>query len=545
MPRRPEIGNVQLYPNRPLTRRDRNGYVLKFYCPLRGQRIRRNCGTRDRREARRILRECRERLLNGKYAASDGAITEAHEVLQAPAVAEASTDSHGSLSWEDAASRYKQHKKSRVRKKSYSDLCSRLNVAERIFTGYCSDHGLPEGFSVTDVLTLPLLEYLQDRLLAGDECRYDTRSPNTVNSMMGAVMTFVRYCNRHGWIKSVPPVEKLPVDDVMKGRPVTTEEFERMLDVTPEVVGDLSAPSWQFALKVLWESGFRISDLMEFSWDDEHRIHPVWPKRKGVHPTIVIPPTQKNGRCQEIPMLPGLRELLEETPKRQRTGWIVTPLPVQYEIKATSDWFRPTDDDLRDFSQRFSNRSIATACGVSDTAVRKWLKAAGILRDSEFQRHTGMISRKEIEAVRKRATRHQSHAAQRQSDRLTVERVGRIVSLIGEAAAVVVQSPDKERGLRLKHATAHDLRRGCAARLIDAGVSAETLKIVMRHRDFATTEKHYGATRSAQSAAAELNEKSAAAQIPPFVGGLVGGHEKAPRFSPEELSKLKSLLNSL
>ena len=67
MARKPDIGNVQLYPDRPLRRGEKNGYVLKFYCPILGKRIRRNCGTRDRREARRIQRECRDRLLDGNY----------------------------------------------------------------------------------------------------------------------------------------------------------------------------------------------------------------------------------------------------------------------------------------------------------------------------------------------------------------------------------------------------------------------------------------------------------------------------------------------
>jgi hypothetical protein len=89
MPRRPEIGNVQLYPDRPLRKSDRNGYVLKFYCPILCKRIRRNCGTRDRREARKIQRECQERLLNGDYQSSDGAITAAH-VVQKSVVPEAS-----------------------------------------------------------------------------------------------------------------------------------------------------------------------------------------------------------------------------------------------------------------------------------------------------------------------------------------------------------------------------------------------------------------------------------------------------------------------
>ena len=93
MARRPEIGNVQLYPNRPLNPSDKNGFVLKFYCPIQNKRIRKNCGTRDRREARRILRECRQRLLDGQYIASEGAITNELELTtsQRPNAAESSS----------------------------------------------------------------------------------------------------------------------------------------------------------------------------------------------------------------------------------------------------------------------------------------------------------------------------------------------------------------------------------------------------------------------------------------------------------------------
>ncbi len=59
--------------------------------------------------------------------------------------------------------------------------------------------------------------------------------------------------------------------------------------------------------------------------------------------------------------------------------------------------------------------------------------------------------------------------------------------MIGKQAKIIVQQPDKETGRRLKYSTAHDLRRGCAHRLINAGVSAETLKVILRHKDFATT----------------------------------------------------------
>jgi integrase len=73
-----------------------------------------------------------------------------------------------------------------------------------------------------------------------------------------------------------------------------------------------------------------------------------------------------------------------------------------------------------------------------------------------------------------------------------------LISLVGKEAGVVVVKDDCRTGRRQKYVSAHDLRRGCAHRLINAGVSAETLKVVMRHCDFATTEKHYGAIRSAK-----------------------------------------------
>lgn len=519
MPRRPEIGNVQLYPNRPLRRSDRNGYVLKFYCPIRRTRIRRNCGTRDRREARRILRECRERLLNGEYAASGGAVTED----QAPPHRKTSSlqvaSPGGVESWQDCFDRYRRFHESRLREKSLADTVSRLNIAERIFECYREDQRLPEGLLVSEVMTLDMLEYLQDRLLAGDECRYDSRSPNTVNSMMGVVMAFVRFCDRHEWIDRVPRLEKLDVDDVMKGRPITGEEFERMLASAPKVVGRQSAPSWQFALRVLWESAFRVGDLMDFAWEDDRHIHPVWPARKGQHPTIIVPPSQKNGRAQEIPMLPALCELLNTVPQCDRAGWIVNPQPIDYGAKSGGDWIRPADEDLRQLAVRFSNQSIAAACGVSDTAVRKWLEEAGLRRQSEFRQPTGRVPEEEVRAMHARAGGFSDHAMRRSVERLTKERVGRVIAAIGKEAGVVVQKADADAGRREKFASAHDLRRGCAQRLINAGVSAETLKVVMRHRDFGTTEKHYGATRSAQSAAGEVAAKFAHdARAGAFVG---------------------------
>ena len=398
---------------------------------------------------------------------------------------------------------------------------------------------------MSDVSTLDKLEYLQERLLAGDECRYDEHSPNTVNSLMGAVMAFIRFCHSRGWVTAVPKLERLEADEVMKGRPVTEAELQQMLDATESVVGKGSTESWKLALRVLWESGFRIGDLMDFSWNDSRHIHPLWPTQKGQFPTVMVPSSQKNGRVQEIPMLPGLAELLEQVPVKLRTGWIVNPTGMEVELQGSEHSFRPSVDDLRKLTQRYSNVAIAAACGVSEAAVRKWLNRHGIQPCGSPQENT-VMTENQIERLRSRAERCPGSPIRRTENRLTKERVGRVIGLIGMEADIVVQLEDSRVQRRKKFASAHDIRRGLAQRLINAGVSAETLKVVMRHKDFATTERHYGALRSAQSAAAEIATQLApSTENSALVGGLVGGHKKTPPLSAEELLSLKSLLARL
>ncbi len=541
MARKPDIGNVQLYPERPLRRSDRNGYVLKFFCPVLGKRIRRNCGTRDRREARRIQRECRDRLLNGEYEKSGGAITAADAKVSRQQIAADNNEK----SWQEAVESYRAKFKGR----SVDDLVSRLSLAERIFENRRKAIRLPPGLSLPECLTDDGIEYLQGRLLAGEECRYQSRATPTVNSIVRNVMTFARYCKRKKWITQIPDVERIETvegDDGMKGRPITTEEFERMLAAVPEVVGEGSAESWRFTLKVLWESAFRIADVMDFSWDDPRHIYPKWPHRPGLHPTLVVPSSQKNGKEQQIPMLPGLAELLHCVPEDRRVGWVVNPMPIEYEMESQrTGWFMPAGADLKHLASTYSNSAIGRACGVSETTVRKWLRKLGLPNRGKAGAKAAKVSTDEVAVLAARAVKRLTHQVRRGSGRLTTERVSRIICKIGKEANVVVQKTDEELGKRIKYASAHDLRRGCAARLINLGVSAESLQVIMRHEDFATTQKFYSGTKEAQAAAAEVYEKLAGYKKSGLVGGLVGGNPLNLALTPEQQKKLKALLESL
>ena len=532
MARRPEIGNVALYPDRPLTKKDRNGYVLKFYCPIQGKRIRRNCGTRDRREARKILRECRERLLNGEYVSSNGAITAEIAAAAEPVTrANDGGEVDPGPTWEDCYDRYRDHQKKRVRPRTYDDAVCGLGLSQRVFEQYHETLGISPALFVRELLTVEKLEFLQDRLLDGAFGRYESRSPNTVNSILATVMAFARFCHRRDWIHRVPPLRKLEADEVMKGRPITAEEFQRMMDAVPKVVGDGPSESWRFALRALWESGFRVGELMNFSWDDSRCIHPVWPKGDKMLPTLVIPSSQKNKRVQEIPLLPGLNDLLQSVPKAERAGWVVDPEPRLSRLRAGQ--VRPSESLLALAVERYTNTAIANACGVSEAAVRKWRSSSGPVQIADASQGCDTIPDHVVDELRK--SRHVS------MQRPTADHVSKIIVKIGRKAGVIVSQTNE----KTKYASAHDLRRGCALRLIDLGVTAETLKLVMRHQSFVTTEKYYGASRSAQAAATELRQLVANAGKPELVGGLMGGLAEEATLDANELLKLKALLARL
>jgi len=546
MARKPEIGNVQLYPNRSLKPSDKHGYVLKFYCPIRGQRIRKRCGTRDRREARQLLRECRERLLNGCYIESGGAITASEEVASRSKRVPMDVAGGDGLTWAECSEQYRNRMKPRMRRSSHTHMTYRLGVAERIFKRRSEAQGNATEPLLADCTTLASLEYLQDALLEGIEGRRGARSPNSVNSIMAVVMVFVRYSRDHEWIDRVPPLRKIEVDEVMKGRPISGEEFDRMIAATPAVVGKAASASWTFTLKVLWESAFRIQDVMRFSWDDAEQIHPVWPRLRSQHPTIAVPSSQKNRKNEEIPMLPGLAELLRSVPKNQRTGWVVDPQPIEFTMKQQGQWFMPSAADLAQLLPVYSNCSIAKACGVSERTMRKWMERDRLVRAVRPLKIGQAIPVSLIAELRRRARRNGTHCREA-NDRMTTEHVGRVISDIGKKANVVVRTmKDDEGTIRKKYASAHDLRRGCAQRLVNAGISAETLKVVMRHREFSTTEKYYGATKRAQSAATELMEKLAVeCSKSELVGALVGAPDARLSFTPQQLQKLKALLETI
>jgi integrase len=119
----------------------------------------------------------------------------------------------------------------------------------------------------------------------------------------------------------------------MKGRPITGEEFERMLAAVPKAVvlkrqgevtdeqraaDEADVADWRHYLRGLWWSGLRLAESLELWWDrpDKLRID-----LSGKYPMLRIPAgLEKGHRDRLLPIAPEFAEFLLATPESQRRG---------------------------------------------------------------------------------------------------------------------------------------------------------------------------------------------------------------------------------
>jgi integrase len=271
--------------------------------PNTHREVRISTGTYDESEADRQRRELEAKLLLGLE------VLRSNDVIGGP-----------SMSWDDFREQYRTHHLSTIRKSSSIHAESRLDIATRVV----------QPKTLEDMARPNALSKLRSELASGALSRNRRpRSPFTVKGYMKSLVAALDWAYRRNWLVVEPRIEKFGrlKQQSMKGRPLTEHEFNRMLDCTSPIVGRHAAESWQFLLRGLWESGFRLNEIMNFSWDDSNAIRPVW--LDGAFPVISIPGfAQKNGIDETIPMLPGLEELLLSVPTENRTGWIFDPLTI-------------------------------------------------------------------------------------------------------------------------------------------------------------------------------------------------------------------------
>lgn len=158
----------------------------------------------------------------------------------------------------------------------------------------------------------------------GAQLRADGLSAFSVRRHLSNLRTLLNFAEAEEIIDRAPKV-KMPGDLVKgKGRPITSEEFERMLASVPAVVGSDRAAEWSHLLIGLWLSGLRLAEAHALHWHDDtdgfaldfSRDRPMFWIRAFA---------EKGKRDRLLPMTPDFATLIDETPEAMRGGYVFNP----------------------------------------------------------------------------------------------------------------------------------------------------------------------------------------------------------------------------
>lgn len=268
-------------------RKGRKFLYLRYECPVTGERYEKSSGTASEKEARKRAGEWQSELLAGGGQKQ-------------------------SSKWADFRTQYEEGKVFGLRGRTAEKISAMFNVVESTMK--------PD--NVRRINPQWLTE-LQKRLLAGG------RSPATVESICRHLKAALNWARSQGIISQVPKFPKLNkvrAAKQMKGRPVSAEEFDRLLLAVDAVWKDkASQDSFKFLLNGLWLSGLRLGEALSLTWDqwaDGIRVD-----MSGKYVKLLIPAeSEKGGQDRVYPVTPDFAELLRSIPAAQRSGFVFNPM---------------------------------------------------------------------------------------------------------------------------------------------------------------------------------------------------------------------------
>jgi integrase len=389
---------------------DRPNFLMRYVDPFTGKQISRSTKTTRRDEAVKVAGKWEKELQEGTY----------HRASR--------------MTWAEFRVRYELEKLALQSPRTLESWTSAANHLERILD--------PAFIAKIDAAAL-------SRLQAG-LLREQMRA-TTLASHLRTLNAAFSWAVNSGILRTAPRAA-MPTtpkrDRTMRGRPITLEEFERMLAKVPYVrhVGVMQradrtdidherrqqdVAKWRRLLHGLWLSGLRLGEALQLSWDADAAITV---QTDGRYPMLRIFGEAQKSKCdQMLPIAPEFAEFLLATPPADRHGLV---FGVEGLVRG-----RPLD------TQRASRV-------ISDIG-----EAAGVVTDANERRPREVIT-VDTETGKK------------------------------STKTIMVQ----------RHATAHDLRRAFGTRW-SKRVMPATLQKLMRHASIDTTMKYYVQQRADDVAA--------------------------------------------
>ena len=260
---------------------DRRNLVLRYVDPVTGKHVTKSAETSNRRKAERAAARWEAELREGRFR---------------PAV---------KISWDEFRERYEQEYLPGLADGTFGKIQALFNLIERVLR--------PRRLS--DVTSSAISKLQAEMRKSQQEA--------TIKSNLAHLKAALRWAVRMDLLVAAPVIEKPPRSRnniVMKGRPITAAEFDRMLRGTPEIVGEAAAADWRRLLQGLWLSGLRLSEALNLSWTDDDLLRVDLTHE---FPLLHIPAAlEKGNQDRLLPITPDFGAFLLETPPERRTGHV-------------------------------------------------------------------------------------------------------------------------------------------------------------------------------------------------------------------------------
>lgn len=221
--------------------------------------------------------------------------------------------------WAEFRRRYEVERVGSLAPRTSEPVAAVMNHVERVLR--------PE--RLADVST-SAISFLQAKL------RREGLKDTTIAGHLAHLQAALRWAKKIGLIQSAPEFEMPPraKGKRMRGRPITEEEFDRMLTVVPMIRPD-DWVAWLHFLRGLWLSGLRLKESLELSWQVDAPF--AVDLASGKHPRLRIhAEVEKGHKDRVLPITPDFAEFLNAIPGEERIGVVfrLTGLGTGWQITA-------------------------------------------------------------------------------------------------------------------------------------------------------------------------------------------------------------------
>ena len=291
--------------------------ILRYRDPVTGKQVRKSSETTNMKDARKAAARWEDELNSGK------------------------SRGRYATTWEQFTLRYEQEVLPSLAPRTAEKAGGVFNVIERT---------LPQVKNgLLRELTAERISVLQADL------RKRGRAEATIAGFLAYLRAALAWAVDQGLLAELPKIKRPQRAkrsgraDPMKGRPITTEEFERMLGKVavglapiptkpkpagqrkrkapkpkpPAIIPPVVVESWRHLLRGLWWSGLRLGEALNLYWD---RSDKLCVDLSGRRPMLrIVAELEKGDRDRFLPIAPEFAEFLLQSPPTERHGRVFKP----------------------------------------------------------------------------------------------------------------------------------------------------------------------------------------------------------------------------